>query len=163
MARGADAADTSSTSNTALLPSARCGAGGSSLLYLIVAVASIGGLLFGYDTGVVSGAMIKLTPYFGMNTVMVEATVSSTVALAALGALCSGPANRLLGRRLVLIAAAVVFTAGAVLMALASTFAALIVSPSCEKSGGREPRIGATCQACLPFAELTAPQAKTRR
>ena len=70
--------------------------------------------------------MIKLTPYFGMNTVMVEATVSSTVALAALGALCSGPANRLLGRRLVLIAAAVVFTAGAVLMALARTFAALL-------------------------------------
>ena len=126
MSRRADAADTSSTSNTALLPSARCGAGGSSLLYLIVAVASIGGLLFGYDTGVVSGAMIKLTPYFGMNTVMVEATVSSTVALAALGALCSGPANRLLGRRLVLIAAAVVFTAGAVLMALARTFAALL-------------------------------------
>ena len=49
----------------------------ASLLYLIVAVASVGGLLFGYDTGVVSGAMIKLTPYFGMNTVMVEATVSS--------------------------------------------------------------------------------------
>ena len=131
MSRRADAADTSSTSNTALLPSARCGAGGSSLLYLIVAVASIGGLLFGYDTGVVSGAMIKLTPYFGMNTVMVEATVSSTVALAALGALCSGPANRLLGRRLVLIAAAVVFTAGAVLMALAtsSRFEKLIRSP----------------------------------
>jgi MFS family permease len=104
---------------TALLPSRRCGSSGNLYLYSLAAVASVGGFLFGYDTGVVSGAMSLIRPEWDLNDVQHEAIVSSTTAFAAVGASISGVANRLLGRRPVLLLAASIFVLGALMMALA--------------------------------------------
>lgn len=112
--------------DAALLPIKRCGDSGDRYLWFLVSVASLGGFLFGYDTGVVSGAMIKIVPAFDLDDFQHEMVVSSTIAMAAVGAACSGPANSMLGRKRVLIVSCVIFTAGAVLMAAASSYVVLL-------------------------------------
>ncbi|KAL1526971.1 hypothetical protein AB1Y20_015660 [Prymnesium parvum] len=109
-----------------LLPREQCGASGDRFLRFLVGVASLGGFLFGYDTGVVSGAMLVITDHFHFDKHEQEMLVSSTLGLAAVGAICSGPANSALGRRMLLIISCVIFTAGAILMAEANSFAVLL-------------------------------------
>ena len=72
--------------DTALLPERRCASRGNLYLFSLAAVASIGGLLFGYDTGVVSGAMILIRADWGLDDFEHSAIVSSTTGLAAVGA-----------------------------------------------------------------------------
>ena len=75
-----------------------------------------GGFLFGYDTGVVSGAMIKVDSHFKLDPLWHEFIVSATIGAAALAAALAGPLTEWLGRRPVLILASLVFTVGAAVM-----------------------------------------------
>ena len=79
-----------------------------------------------WTAGVVSGAMIKIVPAFGLDTFQHEMVVSSTIALAAVGAALSGPANKMLGRKGVLRIACTIFTMGAVLMSAAGSYFTLL-------------------------------------
>ncbi|XP_798448.3 proton myo-inositol cotransporter [Strongylocentrotus purpuratus] len=88
------------------------------LVKVLACFAAIGGFLFGYDTGVVSGAMILLKKEFGLNTIWQEMIVSVTIGAAALSALFGGIFNEKLGRRKVILIASTVFTAGALMMGL---------------------------------------------
>ena len=112
--------------SSALVQTRRCGSG-NAFLYFLVGVAAIGGLLFGYDTGVVSGAMILIRKDFDLVDWQHEMVVSSTVLFAAIGAAVSGPPSRAYGRRPVLLFAAAVFTAGAGIMAVAGSFGVLLI------------------------------------
>ena len=78
---------------------------------------ALGGFLFGYDTGVVSGAMLKIRETFQLNSTWIEVIVSATIAAAALSALVTGFLSDLVGRRPVLILASAIFTVGAAVMA----------------------------------------------
>ena len=80
---------------------------------------AIGGCLFGYDTGVVSGAMILVDEAFKLSHLWHELIVSVTVGAAAVAAIIGGVLSDVLGRKPVLIISSVIFTAGAVLMAAA--------------------------------------------
>jgi sugar porter (SP) family MFS transporter len=85
----------------------------------IIALAALGGLLFGYDTGVISSALLFIRKEFSLTTGG-ESLVASVVLLGAmLGAACAGDLSDRFGRRLVIFAAAVLFVVGA----LASAFA----------------------------------------
>lgn len=97
------------------------------MLSFLVGIACIGGFLFGYDTGVVSGAMILIREDFDLSNGEHELVVSSTIAFAILGSLASGTLNRCLGRRPVLIAGSVVFTVGALAMAVANSTGTLVI------------------------------------
>ena len=119
-------ADAGSGMETALLASRRCNPSGSTYLYSLAAVASVGGFLFGYDTGVVSGAMELIRRAWGLNDVQHEAIVSSTTGFAAIGAMLSGTANRKFGRKPVLVTAAIVFTLGALIMGFSRNFGELL-------------------------------------
>jgi len=46
-------------------------------VYFAVAVAALGGLLFGYDTGVISGAILFIKNQFSLSATMEEIVVSS--------------------------------------------------------------------------------------
>ncbi|KAB2029301.1 hypothetical protein ES319_D05G152700v1 [Gossypium barbadense] len=92
--------------------------------------AGIGGLLFGYDTGVISGALLYIRDDFksvDRKTVLQESIVSMAVAGAIIGAAVGGWMNDRFGRRRVLLIADFLFFVGAVIMASAPGAALLIV------------------------------------
>ena len=60
------------------------------LVYVAVAVAALGGLLFGYDTGVISGAILFITKQFSLSARMEEIVVSAVLVGAAVGAALGG-------------------------------------------------------------------------
>uniref|UniRef100_A0A8C5M6J1 Proton myo-inositol cotransporter n=1 Tax=Leptobrachium leishanense TaxID=445787 RepID=A0A8C5M6J1_9ANUR len=88
-------------------------------VYVVSAFSALGGFLFGYDTGVVSGAMLLLKREMQLSALWQELLVSSTVGAAALSALAGGVLNGALGRRACILLASLFFIAGAVLLAAA--------------------------------------------
>ncbi|CAN1249205.1 Probable inositol transporter 2 [Linum perenne] len=92
--------------------------------------AGIGGLLFGYDTGVISGALLYIRDDFksvDRQTVLQESIVSMAVAGAIIGAAVGGWANDKYGRKIALMVADFLFFIGAVIMAASPGPATLIV------------------------------------
>nr|XP_043621585.1 probable inositol transporter 2 [Erigeron canadensis] len=92
--------------------------------------AGIGGLLFGYDTGVISGALLYIRDDFesvDKKTVLQESIVSMAVAGAIIGAAIGGWLNDRYGRRFALLFADFLFFIGAVLMAAAPNPSVLIM------------------------------------
>lgn len=106
--------------------------GDSKLNWYIVKLtfaAGLGGLLFGYDTGVISGALLYIRDDFRdveNSTVLQETIVSMAVAGAIIGAAFGGRINDRFGRKPAILAADVVFAVGAILMAAAPNVAMLI-------------------------------------
>ncbi|KAL8236044.1 hypothetical protein R6Q59_017125 [Mikania micrantha] len=92
--------------------------------------AGIGGLLFGYDTGVISGALLYIRDSFDSvdkKTVLQESIVSMALAGAIIGAAFGGWLNDRYGRRFGLLCADFLFFIGAVLMAAAPKPSVLII------------------------------------
>src|ERR1700738_2254088 len=100
---------------------------GQAVVYFAAAFAALGGLLFGYDTGVISGAELFLTNDFTLSTFALEVIVSGVLAGAAVGALLGGRQAELFGRRKLLIATAIIFAVGGIACAAATSPAVLIV------------------------------------
>ncbi len=92
---------------------------GNRFVYLASAVSALGGLLFGYDIGVISGAILFITKDFALSSGMEEIVVSAVLLGALLGAAGGGILPDRLGRRRLLIGAALVFGLGALGAALA--------------------------------------------
>ncbi len=97
------------------------------LVYFAVGVAALGGLLFGYDTGVISGAILFITKQFSLSASMEEIVVSSVLVGAAVGAALGGALTNRFGRRKLIILAGIIFTLSAIGTALAPTVSLLIV------------------------------------
>ncbi|KAM8890856.1 proton myo-inositol cotransporter-like isoform 2-T2 [Spinachia spinachia] len=96
-------------------------------LYVLAFFSALGGFLFGYDTGVVSGAMLLLKEEMNLSALWQELLVSSTVGAAALSALGGGSLNGWLGRRACILLASLVFSIGGVIMSLAPDKVVLLV------------------------------------
>ncbi|XP_041349242.1 proton myo-inositol cotransporter-like [Gigantopelta aegis] len=96
-------------------------------VYFLSCFATIGGLIFGYDTGIVSGAMLLIKPFFDLNTIWTEIIVSGTIGAAALFSLVAGFTTDFFGRKKTIMAASFVFTGGAILMALSPSKEILLV------------------------------------
>ncbi|WP_110944415.1 sugar porter family MFS transporter [Streptomyces niger] len=85
----------------------------------IAAIAAIGGALFGYDTGVVSGALPFMEEHFGLTSLGEGVITSALLIGAAFGSLAGGRMSDRLGRRNSLLWSGAVFIAGAIAVALA--------------------------------------------
>jgi SP family galactose:H+ symporter-like MFS transporter len=96
-------------------------------IYFITCVAALGGLLFGYDTGVISGAQLFLVQSFSLNAQQQELAVSCVLVGAIIGAIVTGKINDALGRKKTLLMLGVVFTLGALLTAIAPNFELFIL------------------------------------
>lgn len=86
---------------------------------LATAVAALGGFLFGYDTGVIGGALPYIKDDFGLDDNGQQFVVSILLAGALIGALTGGTVADRFGRRPTLTAAAGIFALGGVLAGLA--------------------------------------------
>src|SRR6195952_145832 len=79
---------------------------------LISIVACLGGLLFGYDTGVSSGAEGPMSEELGLTLIQTGIVISSLVFAAAVGALIGGRRSDAIGRRKTILVLAVLFFVG---------------------------------------------------
>jgi MFS transporter, SP family, sugar:H+ symporter len=89
---------------------------------------ALGGLLFGYDTGVISGAILFITEDFGLSPFMQGAVVAALLLGAMVGAALAGALSDRMGRRRLIIAAAITFTVGALAAAAAPGAGALVAA-----------------------------------
>jgi SP family galactose:H+ symporter-like MFS transporter len=95
-------------------------------VYIAVAIAALGGLLFGYDTGVISGAILFIKVDFSLSPTMEEIVVSAVLVGAVLGAGAGGALTGQFGRRKMIILAGIVFTLSAIGTSLAPSVGWLI-------------------------------------
>jgi sugar porter (SP) family MFS transporter len=95
--------------------------------YLIAAVAALGGLLFGYDTGVISGALLFIRQVMSLSPTMQGVVVAIALAGAAIGAATAGYLSDRNGRRLVILGAGLLFIAGAIISAVAQGVVVLVI------------------------------------
>ena len=86
----------------------------SAFVLKISVVAALGGLLFGYDTAVIAGAIGPLTIKFGLSPAMVGWAASSAIWGCVFGAMIAGYTSDRYGRKNVLIFTAVLFTISAI-------------------------------------------------
>ena len=94
---------------------------------IAAAITATGGLLFGYDTGVISGALLFIRQDFAPLSPFVEGIIVSTLLVGAVvGALSGGPLSDRVGRRPTALLAAVIFGLGALAVAFAPSVAFII-------------------------------------
>ena len=86
-------------------------------LRLLTFLSAIGGFLFGYDTGVISGAMLLIREELSLSSRWQELIVSATVLAACLSSLLAGWLADSWGRRATILLASLLFLAGSVIMA----------------------------------------------
>src|SRR6266567_916758 len=98
----------------------------ASFVFTAAVFAALGGLLFGYDTGGISGALIFIKSQFHLSAFHQELVDSVVLIGAAAGALSGGRLADAFGRRYMLIVTAAIFMAGAIVCAAAGSVSTLI-------------------------------------
>jgi SP family galactose:H+ symporter-like MFS transporter len=94
---------------------------------LIAVIAATGGLLFGFDTGVISGALPFLQQYWHLSDANIEWITTTVLIGAVIGALGSGKLSDVIGRKKMIIVNAIIFAVGAVGCAYAPSVLVLII------------------------------------
>ncbi len=97
------------------------------VFYMTAAVAALGGLLFGYDTGVISGALLFIREVMHLSPTLQGIVVGIALLGAAIGAATAGYLSDLSGRRRVILGAGLLFIAGAAICAVAQTVVILLI------------------------------------
>ena len=97
-------------------------------LYIVAIVASLGGLLSGYDTGVISGALLFINETWILPDTLQGFLVSSVLIGAVIGAATNGILADIFGRKKIIMATAVIFILGSILCAFAPNVYVLIIS-----------------------------------
>src|SRR5581483_7933377 len=101
---------------------------GRRFVYVVAFISALSGLLFGYDTGVISGAVLFIRRDFALSPAAAGLVVSAVLLAAVLGAAFGGTLADRWGRRKVILLAAVIFALGALGSGLAPDVAWLAAS-----------------------------------
>jgi sugar porter (SP) family MFS transporter len=119
-------------------------------------IAALGGVLYGYDMGIIAAAIIFVRHSFALSTFMEELVVSIVLVGAMAGAMVGGAVADRIGRRATLVWAGAIFIAGSVLAPLSPNVATLIIARAIIGIG-----IGFTSvTAPVYVSELAPPQSR---
>ncbi len=99
----------------------------TSSIKVLTFFSALSGFLFGYNTAIISGAMVLLKKEYDLNTLWQQLMVSSTIAGAFVGSFASGLLSDLLGRRRVIFIGSVLLTIGDGVLAGSSNKEVLVV------------------------------------
>ncbi|OAB26594.1 MFS transporter [Paenibacillus macquariensis subsp. defensor] len=119
---------------------------------LVSIVSALGGLLFGFDTAVVSGAIGFMEEHFHLSQLQVGWAVSSLIIGCIVGAAFSGVMSDKFGRKKILITAAILFIIGSLGSGLADTFTLYVIARIIGGLG-----IGITSTLCPLYNAEIAP------
>jgi sugar porter (SP) family MFS transporter len=133
---------------------------GGSFVVLVSAIAALGGLLFGYDTGIISAALLFVGRDLGVANATLgdltkEVITAAIVAGALVGCMTAGPLSDRIGRRPVVIIAACIFIVGSAAAAWAPSILALVLARLLLGLA-----VGATTQVVPVYIAELAPAAK---
>ncbi len=120
--------------------------------FLLTGIAALGGLLFGYDTGVISGAIGFLSVHFSLNADMQGWAAACALVGCMAGAACAGVLSDWLGRKRLLLAAAVMFTISGIGTALPRHLTEFVLARMIGGFG-----IGAASMLCPLYIAEIAP------
>jgi sugar porter (SP) family MFS transporter len=104
-------------------PAARSGS-----IYRIALTGAISGLLFGFDTSVINGALLSLRAHFTLSEIQVEVAASSMLYGCLFGAMAAGWLSDKFGRRSVLRVSGVLFLASAIFAAVPHTIVEFLLA-----------------------------------
>jgi SP family galactose:H+ symporter-like MFS transporter len=94
---------------------------------LTAAIAALAGLLFGFDTGIISGAVLFIKSEFHLTPLAEEFLVSAALIGAVCGCVLSGRVTDAIGRRSTILITAGIFSVGSIVSAIAPSVGLLIV------------------------------------
>lgn len=138
--------------------SSQPGSGGilqpNAIVYVASCVAAIGGLLFGYDMGIISGAKTQLQRDLRISCGQVESVVTMLPIGGLIASLLGGYFVDKYGRKWSIIANAFLFTIGALMMAMASDFGLLLLGRFIL---GFAVSLSAIAE-CIYIAEISTPE-----
>lgn len=95
-------------------------------LYIML-FAGVGGMLYGYDIGVISGALPFMQQEIALSTVQLSMIVAAVLGGGSIATLVSGGLSDKFGRKKLIIAAACIFIIGVVCLISANTFVGVLI------------------------------------
>lgn len=125
-----------------------------SRIIVVSAVAALGGLLFGFDTAVISGAIPAITSYFKLDGYWLGWAVGAVLIGCAVGALFAGKLSDKFGRRAILFVCAILFAASGIGAGFSNNLTAFI---SFRLAGGLG--VGAAAMVSPMYIAEVAPAA----
>lgn len=96
-------------------------------IYFISTIAALAGLLFGFDTGVISGAILFIKSEFKLSPIKIEIIISSVLFGAVLGSILSGKLSDKIGRKKLILITACIFCCGTIVCGMANNVMLLII------------------------------------
>jgi sugar porter (SP) family MFS transporter len=127
-------------------------------IYLPAMVAAMGGLLFGFDTAVINGAIVFLKRQFSLSASQTELAASSILVGCVLGASIAGMLSDRFGRKGLLIVAAILFAISSIGASVPATLVQFVIA---RLIGGLAIGI-ASMVSPLYIAEISPPKIRGR-
>ena len=97
------------------------------ILIIATAIAAVGGILFGFDTGVISGAILYIQHDWNLNSMEESVATSSVLVGAIIGAVLGGVSADRLGRKRSIIAGSVSFIIGTLILLVSNGLGIFVV------------------------------------
>ncbi|MGJ8516083.1 sugar porter family MFS transporter [Carnimonas bestiolae] len=98
------------------------------IILAIILIAALGGMLYGYDTGIISSALLSISDDFQLTDFGKEAVTSAILVGGIVGAFVSGPISDRIGRKRTILLVALLFCAGGVLTSIVTDTLSMILA-----------------------------------